>query len=146
MSTDLSSDDWLNLFRAFIGDEEDAKYNATSLKAHFRLGAIEKGYTIADAAKPSITETISPFTLTGVMLIAYSARSLLKPRKHLVSFGAGSPRRSFTFENVLGALQRAQAFICAHDSDFVMPFEYQTEIYTLFNAARIAQDTVEEVL
>lgn len=147
MSTDLSEPNWLALFRAFIGDEEDELYNETSLKAHFRVGAIEKGYTILDASKPSINETIiTPFSLTGLILIAYSARSLLKPRKAISSFGVGSPRRSFTYENVQGALQRAQAFIVAHDPNYKMPSDYQNEIYTIFNVARIGQNTVEEVI
>ena len=146
MSTDLSVANWIDLFRAFIGDEEDESYNVTSLKAHLRLGAIEKGYAILDPTKPSINETIAPFTIDGMILTAYCARSLLKPRKSMKSFSAGSPRRSFTFENVQGALQRAQAFICVHDSSFKMPSDYQNEIYTIFNAAQIGQDTVEEVV
>lgn len=146
MSTDLSHADWTALFRAFMGDEEDEKYNTTSLKAHLRLGSIERGYTISDATKPSINETVSPFTLAGIILVAYCARSLLKPRKQLKTFGAGSPRRTFTFDNVNGALQRAQGFICTHDPNYKMPSGYQTEIYTIFNVAQIAQDTVEEVI
>ena len=146
MSTDLSVANWTDLFRAFIGDEEEENYNLTSLKAHLRLGAIEKGYTILDPTKPSINETVLPFTIDGMVLTAYCARSLLKSRKAMSRFSAGSPRRSFTFENVQGALQRAQAFICVHDSSYKMPSDYQNEIYTIFNVSRIAQDTVEEVV
>ena len=150
MSTDLSLANWTDLFRAFIGDDEPSvtgqyKYNVTSLKAHLRLGSIEKGYTILDATKPSISETVSPFTLDGIILVAFSARSLLKPRKQLKTFGAGSPRRSFTFDNVNGALQRAQGFICTHDPNYKMPSDHQNEIYTIFNVAQIAEDTVDEV-
>ena len=151
MSTDLSTSAWIDLFRAFIGDDEPSvtgqyKYNVTSLRVHLRIGAILNGYTISDPTKPSIAETIMPDTIKpGLILIAYSARSLLKPRKQLKTFGAGSPRRTFTFDNVNGALQRAQGFICTHDPNYKMPSDHQTEIYTIFNVAQIAEDTVDEV-
>lgn len=145
MATNLSHANWTDLFNAFMGQEEDEKYNMTSLIAHLRLGAIERGYTILDPTVPSISETVLPFTIDGVILIAFCVRSLLKPRKQLKTFGAGSPRRSFTFANVNGALQRAQSFICTHDPDYKMPSDYQNEIYTIFNVAQIAQDTVDEV-
>jgi len=146
MSTDLSAANWFDLFRTFIGDEEDEKYNESSLKKSLCLWAIEKGYTVADPAKPTINENVLPLTADGLLLVAYSARSLLKPRKFLASFGAGSPRRSFTFDNVKGALERAQSFICVHDANFKMPSDYSNEIYVLYNLAQIGQDTVEEVL
>lgn len=146
MSTNLGSANWLGLFRAFIGDEEDAAFNTTSLRWHYAIGSLEAGYTVTDMATPILSETLTLASLDAVTLVAYAARSLLSPKKQLTSFSTGSPRRSFRFDNVHGALQRAQSFICEHDTDFAMPSDYANDIQIILDIENIAIDTETEEL
>ena len=146
MSTNLGHTNWIGLFRAFIGDGEDEAFNTTSLKSHLWIGALEAGYTVTSTSTPSLSETVSYNTLAGITLVAYAARSLLSPRKSLISFSTGSPRRSFRFDNINGALQRAQSFICEHDADFSMPSDYANDIQIILDIENIAIDTETDEL
>lgn len=144
MATDLTS--FIDLYRAFIGDDEDLAYNTTSLTKSLAMGAIEAGYTLTSSSPPTISNTVDPYSITGLTIIAWAARAMLMPRAQVKSFSAGSPRRSFNFENIDGAVKRAISFIRDNDPNVVLPSDDISDIYAILQTGVMLQDTVDDAL